>query len=58
MSFLTKLLGDPNAKVIKEIQPIIDKINLIMHNRAFDYETFLPKVMNPVCIMPEGFGCV
>ncbi len=27
MSFLTKLFGDPNAKVLKEIQPIIEKIN-------------------------------
>ncbi len=27
MSFLTKIFGDPNAKVIKEIQPIVDKIN-------------------------------
>lgn len=27
MSILTKIFGDPNAKVIKEIQPIIEKIN-------------------------------
>ncbi|MSU75076.1 MAG: preprotein translocase subunit SecA [Candidatus Magasanikbacteria bacterium] len=27
MSFLTKLFGDPNVKVISEIQPIIEKIN-------------------------------
>lgn len=27
MSFLTKIFGDPNAKVIKEIQPIVQRIN-------------------------------
>jgi len=27
MSFLTKIFGDPNAKAVKEIQPIIDQIN-------------------------------
>ncbi len=27
MSFLTKIFGDPNAKVIKEIWPLVDRIN-------------------------------
>ena len=27
MSFLTKIFGDPNAKVIAEIKPIVEKIN-------------------------------
>ncbi len=27
MSFLSKIFGDPNAKVVKEIMPIIEKIN-------------------------------
>jgi preprotein translocase subunit SecA len=27
MSFLSKLLGDPNKKVVAQIQPIVDKIN-------------------------------
>ena len=27
MSFISKLFGDPNAKVLKEIQPLVDKIN-------------------------------
>ena len=27
MSFLSKIFGDPNAKVIRSIQPIVDKIN-------------------------------
>ncbi len=27
MSFLTKIFGDPNAKVIKELQPNVEKIN-------------------------------
>lgn len=27
MSFLTKIFGDPNAKAVKNIQPIVDKIN-------------------------------
>jgi len=27
MSFLTKIFGDPNAKIIQEIMPIVDKIN-------------------------------
>lgn len=27
MSLLTKIFGDPNAKVVKSIQPIVDKIN-------------------------------
>ena len=27
MSFLTKIFGDPNAKVVVSIKPIIEKIN-------------------------------
>lgn len=27
MSFLTKIFGDPNAKIIQDIMPIVDKIN-------------------------------
>jgi preprotein translocase subunit SecA len=29
MSFLSSILGDPNAKVIKNLQPIVDKINAL-----------------------------
>lgn len=29
MSLLTKLFGDPNAKVLKEIQPLVDRINAL-----------------------------
>ena len=27
MSFIDKLFGDPNAKIVKSLQPIIDAIN-------------------------------
>ncbi|MDD5043267.1 MAG: preprotein translocase subunit SecA [Patescibacteria group bacterium] len=29
MSFLTKIFGDPNEKVLKKVRPIIEKINLL-----------------------------
>lgn len=29
MGFLTKLFGDPNAKVLKGIQPIVEAINAL-----------------------------
>src|SRR3990167_611463 len=29
MSLLTKIFGDPNAKVIKTMQPLVDKINAL-----------------------------
>ena len=27
MSFIDKIFGDPNEKIVKKLQPIVDKIN-------------------------------
>jgi len=31
MSFLTKIFGDPNEKVLKKLQPLVEKINSLEH---------------------------
>ncbi len=72
MSFLTKLLGDPNKKIIAGIQPIVDKINAlepamaVLSLEQLKQKTFEFKVrLNPPTggdgetlddILPEAFA--
>lgn len=69
MSFLTKIFGDPNAKVLKEIYPIVDKINSFesqlqtlsleqLKNKTIDFKERLAKGETLDDILPEAFATV
>jgi len=69
MSFLTKLFGDPNAKVIKEISPIVEKINsfeaelsklsvLDLKNKTIEFKQRLSGGETLDDILPEAFAVV
>src|SRR3989339_230687 len=69
MSFLTKIFGDPNAKVIKEIQPIVDKINSLesdlkalsdeaLKAKTAEFKDRLSKGETLNDILPESFAVV
>jgi len=69
MSFLTKLFGDPNAKVIKEISPIVEKINsfeaelsklsvLDLKNKTLEFKQRLSGGETLDDILPEAFAVV
>ncbi|MDO8499724.1 MAG: preprotein translocase subunit SecA [bacterium] len=69
MSFLTKLLGDPNAKVVKSIQPIIDQINALepeylkysladLRAKTDDFKKRLADGKTLDDILPEAFAAV
>jgi len=69
MSFLTKIFGDPNAKVIQSIQPIIAKINSLepemaklsmadLRAKTGEFRTRLAKNETLDDILPEAFAVV
>lgn len=69
MSFLTKIFGDPNAKVLKEIYPIVDKINSFepqfqalsleqLKNKTTEFKERLAKGETLDDILPEAFATV
>ncbi len=69
MSFLTKIFGDPNAKVILSIQPIIEKINSLeaeiakltladLRAKTDEFKVRLGKGETLDDILPEAFAVV
>jgi preprotein translocase subunit SecA len=69
MSLLTKIFGDPNAKTVKEIQPIVDSINafeskmqaLSIENLRAQTELFKNRLQTGETlddILPEAFATV
>ena len=69
MSFLTKLFGDPNAKVIAEIRLIVDKINALepdmqklsmadLRNKTTEFKSRLHNHETLDMILPEAFAVV
>ncbi len=69
MSFLTKLFGDPNAKVIRQIQPIVDRINALepdfvglsnnqLKDKTAEFKIRLSKGETLDDILPEAFATV
>lgn len=69
MSFLNKILGDPNKKVIEKIQPLVDKINGLegemakldmegLKNKTLEFKERLKKGETLDDILPEAFAVV
>ncbi|HBU06623.1 MAG TPA: preprotein translocase subunit SecA [Candidatus Magasanikbacteria bacterium] len=69
MSLLTKIFGDPNLKVLKEIKPIVDKINSLENDWAIlseeelkgktkHFKERLAKGETLDDILPEAFATV
>jgi len=69
MSLITKIFGDPNLKVLKEIQPIVEKINslepamknlseLELKNKTNEFKERLQKGETLDQILPEAFAVV
>ncbi|MBI2038066.1 MAG: preprotein translocase subunit SecA [Candidatus Magasanikbacteria bacterium] len=69
MSFLTKIFGDPNVKVIQSIQPIVDKINSLepameklslvdLRNKTDEFKNRLGGGETLDDILPEAFAVV
>ena len=69
MSFLSKIFGDPNAKVIQSIQPIIEKINSLeaemekltladLRAKTDEFKARLAKGESLDDILPEAFAVV
>ncbi len=69
MSFLTKIFGDPNAKVLKSIEPIIAQINskeleiqelsvADLKNKTIEFKERLTRGETLDDILPEAFAVV
>ena len=69
MSFLTKLFGDPNAKVVNEIRLIVEKINALepemeklslpdLRNKTAEFKSRLHNNETLDQILPEAFAVV
>ncbi|MFA4936730.1 MAG: preprotein translocase subunit SecA [Patescibacteria group bacterium] len=69
MSFLTKLFGDPNAKVIKTLEPIVQKINSLepevqkltneaLKGKSQEFKDRLSKGETLDDLLPDAFACV
>ena len=69
MSFLTKIFGDPNAKVVASIKPIIEKINSLefeveklssedLRSKTNEFKNRLNKGETLDDILPEAFAVV
>ncbi|MFA7653424.1 MAG: preprotein translocase subunit SecA [Candidatus Magasanikbacteria bacterium] len=69
MPFFTKIFGDPNAKAVKEIQPIVDKINFLepeivklslseLRAKTDEFKARLTKGETLDDILPEAFATV
>ncbi len=69
MSLLTKILGDPNEKTLKSIQPLVDKINGLesefeklseeeLKNKTNEFKERLAKGETLDDLLPEAFATV
>ena len=69
MSFLTKIFGDPNAKVVSQIRLIVDQINSFepaleklsseeLKNKSIEFKERLSKGVSLDDILPEAFAVV
>jgi len=69
MSFLTKIFGDPNLKVLKDLQPTVEKINSLepefvkltdaeLKNKTSEFKERLAKGETLDDILPEAFATV
>ena len=69
MSFFSKIFGDPNAKVIKEIMPLVEKINSLeeemgnlsldqLKNKTIEFKERLAKGETLDDLLPEAFAVV
>lgn len=69
MSFLSKIFGDPNARVVQKLQPIIDAINSFESKlgelpdksllaKTDEFKARLQAGENLDDILPEAFACV
>lgn len=69
MSFLTKIFGDPSLKQVKEIAPIVEKINSLeegfirlsdieLKNKTTEFKERLQKGETLEDILPEAFASV
>ncbi len=69
MSFLTKLLGDPNAKVLKTLDPVVKKINELessysalsdeaLKAKTAEFKARLQNGETTDAILPEAFATV
>ncbi len=69
MSILTKILGDSNARFLKNLQPVVDKINALekdfekfsgddLKNKTKEFKERLDKGETLDDILPEAFGVV
>jgi len=69
MSWLTKIFGDPNAKMVKELQPIVEKINGLesslsslsdtdLKQKTLEFKDRLAKGETLDDILPEAFAVV
>ena len=69
MSFFTKIFGDPNAKAVKEILPVVEKINALepemqklsldqLKNKTVEFRERLAKGETLDDLLPEAFATV
>ncbi|MFA6423773.1 MAG: preprotein translocase subunit SecA [Candidatus Magasanikbacteria bacterium] len=69
MSFFTKLFGDPNAKAVKEILPIVEQVNAFeveiqklsleqLKNKTTEFKERLVKGETLEDLLPEAFAVV
>src|SRR3989339_854562 len=69
MSLLTKIFGDPNLKVLKDLQPTVDKINGLeegmksltdeaLKNKTIEFKDRLDKGETVDDLLPEAFAVV
>ncbi|MFH1866748.1 MAG: preprotein translocase subunit SecA [Patescibacteria group bacterium] len=69
MSFLTKLFGDPNARVVKSLQPTVEKINALeaeleklspdqLKGKTQEFKHRIARGESLDDLLPEAFACV
>ncbi len=69
MTFLTKIFGDPNLKVLKDLQPTVEKINGLeqgihaltdgaLKNKTIEFKERLVKGETVDDLLPEAFAVV
>ncbi len=69
MSFLTKIFGDPNARAVKELQPLVDKMNSLepemmkladieLKEKTAEFRNRLAAGETLEEILPEAFAAV
>lgn len=69
MSFLTKIFGDPNKKILREVQPLVEKINSLepdwqkltdqqLKDKTLEFKNRLAQGETLDEILPEAFATV